>query len=226
MKPHHALSDLLYPPRCPFCGRVLERGEDRRCALCARELPWTDGPGRLAEGCELCLSPLYYRGGVRRAVHRYKFKGGAGLSGLFGELMARHLSDRRDEAVDLVTWVPLHPKSKKRRGYDQAELLARRAAGLYAVPVMPTLEKVRITQVQSRQSTEADRRANVEGAYRALPGLELTGRRVVLVDDVVTTGSTLAQCAACLRGAGAAEVVALTFARAGEKRGEAGCEGA
>ena len=215
MKLFHALLNLLYPPRCPFCGRVLERGEDRMCALCQQELPWTDGPGQTVEGCDLCLSPLHYRGGVRNAVHRYKFKGGAGCAGLFGELMAQCLSDRRDGAIDLVTWVPLHPKHKKRRGYDQAELLARRAAELSGIPVESTLEKVRLTGVQSQQSTEADRRANVEGAYRALPGLDLTGKRVVLVDDVVTTGSTLTQCAACLRSAGAAAVVGLTFARAG-----------
>ena len=209
------LSDLLYPPKCPFCGRILERDEDRMCVLCRRDLPWTDGPGHAPEGCDLCLSPLCYRGGVRRAVHRYKFKGGAELAGLFGELMARCLSDGPDGAFDLVTWVPLHPRRKKRRGYDQAELLARRAAELRGLPAVPTLEKVRVTEAQSQQSTGADRRANVEGAYRALPGLDLTGKRVVLADDVVTTGSTLAQCAACLRGAGAAEVIALTFAQAG-----------
>ena len=213
MKPHHALFDLLYPPKCPFCSRILERGEERMCVLCGQDLPWTDGPGQV-EGCGLCLSPLHYRGGVRDAVHRYKFKGGADLAGLFGELMAQCLSDNRDGAADLVTWVPLHPKRKKRRGYDQAELLARRTAELCGMPVVPTLEKVRLTGVQSRQNTEADRRANVEGAYRVLPGLDLTGKRVVLVDDVVTTGSTLAQCAACLRSAGAVTVVALTFARA------------
>ena len=208
------LPDLLYPPKCPFCGRVLERGEDRMCVLCRQELPWTDSPGSAPECCDLCLSPLHYRDGVREAVHRYKFKGGAGLAGLFGELMAKCLSDRRGGPTDLVTWVPLHPKSKKRRGYDQAELLARRTAELRGMPAVPTLEKIRNTGVQSRQSTQADRRANVEGAYRARPGLDLTGRRLVLVDDVVTTGSTRAQCAACLRSAGAASVAALTFARA------------
>ena len=215
MRPLRALLDLLYPPKCPFCGRVLERGEARMCALCGRNLPWTDGPGPAVEGCEVCLSPLHYRDGVRGAVHRCKFKGGADLAGLFGEMMARCLSGCRDGAGDLVTWVPLHPKRRKRRGYDQAELLARRVSELCAVPAVSTLEKVRVTGVQSQQSTEADRRANVEGAYRALPGLDLTGRRVVLVDDVVTTGSTLAQCAACLRSAGAASVVGLTFAQAG-----------
>lgn len=209
-----ALLDLLYPPRCPFCGRVLERGEDRMCALCQRELPWTDGPGPAPEGCDVCRSPLYYREGVRLAVHRFKFKGGADLSGLFGELMARCLSGRRDGRLDLVTWVPLHPKRKKRRGYDQAELLALRVAELRGVPAVSTLEKVRVTGTQSQQITEADRRANVEGAYRALTGLDLTGKRVVLVDDVVTTGSTLTECAACLRSAGAVAVVALTFAQA------------
>ena len=222
MRPLRALLDLLYPPKCPFCGRVLERGEEGMCVLCQRDLPWTDSPGPAPEGCDLCLSPLHYRGGVREAVHRYKFKGGAGLAALFGTLMARCLTGQWDSEADVITWVPLHPKRKKRRGYDQAELLARRAAELRGVPAVPTLEKVRVTDVQSRQSTGADRRANVEGAYRALPGLDLTGKRVVLVDDVVTTGSTLAQCAACLRRAGAAEVVALTFARAGHREARRG----
>ena len=215
MNPLRALPDLLYPPKCPFCGRILERGEDQMCVLCRRDLPWTDGPGPAPEGCGLCLSPLHYRDGVREAVHRYKFKGGAARAELFGEPMARCLSGHGGGAIDLVTWVPLHPKRKKRRGYDQAELLARRVSELSGLPAEPTLEKVRPTAVQSQQSTEADRRANVEGAYRARPGLDLTGKRVVLVDDVVTTGATLAQCAACLRSAGAAEVVALTFAQAG-----------
>ena len=70
MRPQPALLDLLYPSKCPFCGRILERGEDRMCVLCRENLPRTDGPGPAPEGCEACLSPLRYRDGVRDAVRR------------------------------------------------------------------------------------------------------------------------------------------------------------
>ena len=217
MKLGRALLSLLYPPKCPFCGRILERGEDGMCAGCQQALPWTEGEGEAVEGCDACLSPLCYRDGVRDGMHRYKFSGGAGHAGIFGLLMAQCLSDRWTGDVDIITYIPLHRKRKRRRGYDQAELLARRVGELLGTPVAPTLEKTRATAVQSRLREEAERRANVEGAYRALPGVDLTGKRVVLVDDVVTTGATMAQCAACLRDAGAEAVVGLTLARAGNK---------
>lgn len=214
MKLLTALLGLLYPPKCPFCGQVLERGEAGMCALCQGELPWTDGPGGPMAGCDACLSPLWYRDGVREGVHRYKFNGGAAHAALFGELMAQCLSDRWDGGVDLVTWAPLHPKRRKQRGYDQAELLARRVGELCGLPVESTLEKVRSTAVQSQAGEDEARRANVQGAYRALAGLDLTGKRVVLIDDVATSGATLSQCAAALRKAGTDCVVGLTFARA------------
>ena len=204
MKLLTALLGLLYPPKCPFCGRVLERGEEGWCAACQRDLPWTEpGEGKAGEGCALCLSPLWYRDGVREGVHRYKFNGGAAHAALFGELMAQCLSDRWDGGVDLVTWAPLHPKRRKQRGYDQAELLARRVGEAAALPVAPTLEKIRAAGEQSRLQSEEDRRANIAGAYRALPGLDLAGKRVVLVDDVVTTGSTLQEGCQVLREMGA-----------------------
>lgn len=205
------LLDLLYPPRCPFCGRPLERGEEGMCALCAQSLPRVDSPGRTVEGCAACLAPLRYRDEVREGMHRYKFNGGSVHAKLFGRLMAPCLEGH---PADLVTWVPLRPEKKRDRGYDQAELLARRVGELAGIPVGPTLEKARATGTQSQLQEEADRRANVAGAYRALPGTELTGLRVVLVDDVLTTGATMAECAACLRQAGAAEVTGLTLARA------------
>lgn len=209
------LLDLLYPRKCPFCGRVLERGETGWCARCPEELPWTEpGDGKTVEGCDACLSPLWYRDGVRKGVRRYKFGGGKSHAALFGQLMAQCLQDRGTGRVDLITWAPLHPQRKQERGYDQAELLARRVGELSGLPVAGTLEKARATAVQSQAGEDGARRDNVRGAYRVLPGAELAGKRVVLVDDVATSGATLAECAAALRGAGAASVTGLTLARA------------
>lgn len=215
MRPLRLLLDLLYPPKCPFCGRILERGEEGWCAACPRDLPWT-GPedGKAVEGCDACLSPLWYRDGARQGMRRYKFGGGRGHARLFGELMAQCLSDRWAEPADLITWAPLHPRRRRERGYDQAELLALRVGELAGLPAAPALEKVRATAVQSQTGEAGARRANVRGAYRALPGLDLTGKRVVLIDDVATSGATLSECAAALRAAGAVSVVGLTFARA------------
>ncbi len=215
MRPLRFLLDLLYPPKCPFCGRVLERGEEGWCASCQEELPWTEpGEGKTVDFCDACLSPLWYRDGAREGMRRYKFGGGRVHARLFGQLMAQCLQDRWETPVDLITWAPLHPRRKRKRGYDQAELLARRVGGLTGLPVESTLEKIRATAVQSQTGGDEARKANVRGAYRALAGLDLTGKRVVLVDDVATSGATLSECAAALRQAGAGSVVGLTFARA------------
>ncbi len=208
------LLNLIYPPRCPFCGRVLNPGEEGLCLCCQRELPWVEKPGKTVDFCDACLSPLWYRDGVRDGMRRYKFWGGKHHSRLFGALMAQCLHDFWDEPVDVVTWVPLSKKHRRRRGYDQAELLARQVGSEAGLPVEPLLTKVRETETQSRIQGDAVRRANVLGAYTCVPGVELTGKRVVLVDDVATSGATLSECAACLRMAGAASVTALTLTRA------------
>ena len=210
------LLNLLYPPRCPFCGRVLNPGEEGLCSACQKSLPWVDKPAKTVDFCDGCLSPLWYREGVRRAVHSYKFRGGRGHGRFFGLLMAQALRDQWEEPVDAIVWVPLSRKHLRKRGYDQAELLARRVGELMGMPVICALVKVRETKTQSHLAGDAVRRANVLGAYAVLPGAELEGKRIVLVDDVCTSGATLSECAACLRMAGAESVVALTFARAGE----------
>ena len=215
MRPLQLLLDLLYPPKCPFCARILERGEEGWCARCQEELPWTEpGDAKAVEFCEVCLSPLWYRDGAREGVRRYKFSAGQNHAGLFGRLMAQCLRDRWEGPADLITWVPLHPKRRRARGYDQAELLARRVGELAGLPAEPALEKVRDTDPQSRTVGGEARRINAREAYRVLPGLDLTGRHIILVDDVATSGATLAECARTLRGAGADSVVGLTFARA------------
>lgn len=208
------LLDLFFPTRCAFCGRIMEWDGEEICASCQQSLPWTEGTNAPVEFCDICLSPLHYREGVRRALLNYKFRKGMHCSTLFGTLMSQCLADR-GEGGDVVVWVPLSKKSLRKRGYDQSELLARRVGQMMGLPVVGALEKVRRTAVQSRQKGAAARRANVLGAYRVRPEAELSGLRVILVDDVVTSGATLSECAACLRMAGAKEVTALTFATAG-----------
>lgn len=210
------LLDLLYPPKCPFCGRVLDRSGEGLCGRCRSELPRVQAGEAAKEvaGCDDCLSALWYRGRVPEAVHRYKFRGGQCHAAGLGRLMAQYFAQSWDRPVDLVTWAPLSQGRLKERGYDQARLLAEQTAKRLGVPAAATLRKCRELPAQSGLSGEADRQANVRDAYRCIPGVDLSGKQVVLVDDVVTTGSTLSECAACLREAGAASIVALTLARA------------
>lgn len=214
MKLPQTILNLIYPPKCPFCGRILERGEEELCSRCQRKLPWTTGQNDPVDFCDVSLSPLRYQDGVREAVHRYKFRYGRMHSRFLGTLMEQCLHDRWSEPVDLIVWVPLSKKHHRKRGYDQAELLALRVSELSGIPVLGALEKIRDTETQSRIEKPSERRANVLGAYRVKAGVELTGKRVVLVDDVVTSGATLSECALCLRLAGAECVYALTFAKA------------
>lgn len=213
MKLAGRLLDLLYPPKCPFCGGLLEPGEEGCCLPCRAALPRAEGV-KTVDGCDACLSPLRYGGGVRDGIHRLKFGGGHIHAKLFGELMAQRLWENGNQTADVVVWTPLSRRSLRRRGYDQSELLARRVGELTGLPVEAALEKIRDTGVQSQAGEDAARRINVHGAYRVRPGADVAGRRIILVDDVVTSGATLSECAAALRRAGAESVTALTLARA------------
>ena len=186
------------------------------CPECRPGLPWLEGAAgeRQVDFADGCFSPLAYRGTVPQAVHRYKFSRVRALGKPFAALMAQCLSDRLPEGADLLCWAPLSKKRLRERGFDQAELLAREVGRLLSVPAVPTLEKTRNTAPQSELEEASARRANAQGAYSLLPGAGLTGRRVVLVDDVVTSGATLSACAALLRQAGAERVYCLTLAQA------------
>lgn len=207
--------DLIYPPRCPFCGRVLEVWEEEGlCHRCQKTLPWQQDGGKQVDFCERCFSPLWYRGSVRRGMQQFKFRGGQIHARLFGTLMAQCLHDQWGEEVDCITWVPVTRRRLGERGFDQCELLAREVGKNLGVEVVSALEKVRDTKQQARITSSSARQANVTGAYAAREGIDLTGKQVVLVDDVVTSGATMAECAACLRIAGAENVIGLTVARA------------
>ncbi|MCG4525699.1 ComF family protein [Intestinimonas massiliensis] len=215
-RPLGALLDLLFPPRCVFCRRLLHRGEEGICPRCQQELPWALGAEaeQTGEFFSLCASPLWYQDQVRASFHRYKFKGVRGYSRTYGRLVAQCVQDHLAGRYDLITWVPLSRARLRQRGYDQAMLLASAAALALDDVAAETLCKVRDTEAQSGLGkNDASRRANVLSAYQVTDPALVEGRRVLLIDDIVTTGSTLSECARVLRTAGAADVVCAALAR-------------
>lgn len=215
--PVEVLLDLLFPPKCVFCRRLLRKGEEGLCASCRTSLPWTHGEEaeQHPEFVSLCVSPLWYQDNVRASFHRYKFQGSRGYAKAYGRLVAQCVREHLAGRYDLITWVPLSPERLKKRGYDQAMLLAMAAALELGDVAVETLRKVRDTGAQSGLGKDdSARQANVLGAYQVVDPELAEGRQVLLIDDVITTGSTISECARTLRSAGAAGVVCATLARA------------
>ena len=215
--PVEVLLDLLFPPKCVFCRRLLRKGEEGLCASCRTSLPWTHGEEaeQHPEFVFLCVSPLWYQDNVRASFHRYKFQGSRGYAKAYGRLVAQCVREHLAGRYDLITWVPLSPERLKKRGYDQAMLLAMAAALELGDVAVETLRKVRDTGAQSGLGRDdSSRQANVLGAYQVVDPELAEGRQVLLIDDVITTGSTISECARTLRSAGAAGVVCATLARA------------
>ena len=211
-----AVLDLFFPPRCAFCGRVGVHGV---CPACAGVLPRAEKPLRTGAGFGKCAAPLRYEGVVREAVLRFKFRGGTGAAEGFGQLLARCAAEELNGEFDLVTWAPVSEKRRRQRGYDQAYLLAREAARVWNAEPVRTLRKVRDNPPQSGLDAAA-RRGNVVGVYEAADETRIQNARLLLVDDIVTTGSTLAECVRVLTAAGAKSVVCACLASAAEGDGK------
>ncbi len=204
--------DLLFPRRCAFCHRLTQENA-AVCPRCLSRLPVT-GPAARQDfpHLEVCFSPLYYVEPVRASLLRYKFGGLTMYAEIYGEFLSKCI-DENGISCDSITWVPLSRRRLRKRGYDQARLLAEALSGRTGLPCEAMLVKVRNNRVQSTVGKAAQRKENVRDAYSALSGAGIEGKRVLLVDDIVTTGSTLSECAKVLEKAGAKAVVGLTVAR-------------
>ena len=207
------LLELFYPSRCAFCGKCVKSGEGM-CIQCEKLLPYTGENNRKQHfaNVELCGSPLSDEGAVRKALLRYKFAGAASYSRIFGKISAKCI-DETQISCDIITWVALSRKRRRRRGYDQARLLAESAAKELGWPCEELLKKTRDNPAQSGISDYKKRHENVAGVYEAVNADMIKGKRILLMDDIVTTGSTLSEAASILKRAGAASVVAATVAR-------------
>ncbi|MBR6095810.1 MAG: ComF family protein [Oscillospiraceae bacterium] len=208
------LLDLLFPPKCAFCRRLVKSNNNLLCPACRANLPYTeDGGAQHGDFFRLCVSALYYEDRVREALLRYKFQGSSGYAGTFGRLLADCIRANLRGQYDLISWVPLSRERLRERGYDQAMLLAQAAALELQDVAVSTLDKVRNAEKQSGVGSAEKRRANISGAYRVADAELIQGRRILLIDDIVTTGATLSECARTLLEGGASQVVCATVAR-------------
>jgi ComF family protein len=161
----------------------------------------------------IVVSAARYETPLLDAIHALKYDGTPALAEPFSPMLFDAWCSAHVGA-DVIVPVPLHARRQRERGYNQSELLARRLSILCGVPMQPgLLRRVRYTEQQARLKGH-ERRRNVHGAFVARAGVQ--GKRIALIDDVFTTGSTLVECASAILGAGAAGVCALTLARAGD----------
>ena len=161
-------------------------------------------------GFDAAYSYGFYEGSLRTLVHLLKFDKIHTLARPLGDLLAKVLP--RDQRFDVIVPMPLHWRRRWQRGFNQSDLLAREIARRWAVPVRRAVRRVKASAPQSGL-TKSQRRANVRGVFALKRGVTLRGARVLLVDDVFTTGATASACAKVLKRAGAARVTLLTVAR-------------
>lgn len=236
--------DLLYPPRCRSCGEPIRGPDARCfCPECTRSIrliahplcdicgqPFIDAAGE-DHSCGACLSrpPTFTRARawacyprdegqedpLRTVLQRFKYGKKVSLGPPLGKLLSSSaLAFFRDVSLDLVVPVPLHPRRLRWRGFNQAAILAREIGRSWHMPMDPfILFRSRETVPQTGLKGD-ERRKNVSGVFRVEKGESVRNKRLLLVDDVYTSGATVNECSRVLRRAGAVEIYVLTLARA------------
>ena len=198
--------NLLFPPKCTLCGKVLEKQETDLCRTCRTESPECFGVHKNFSFLDSWAAVWYYDGYIRKSLHRYKFGRARHYAPAYGRLLAMKLMTEYPEGFDLLTWVPVSRIRKFTRGYDQVELLAEAVGKELGMEPVRTLRKLRNNPPQSGIDRIEKRRANVLGIYRIENPEQVKGKRVLLLDDILTTGATAGECARVLLTAGAREV--------------------
>lgn len=197
---------LLFPPKCVLCRRILEKDETDLCHACRADSPECASFREKRSFLDGWTAVWYYEGTARDSILRYKFHGARSYAGCYGRMLAMKLTREYPDGFDLLTWIPISRLRRLRRGYDQVELLAKALGQELGMTPVALLKKVRNNPPQSGIAGEAQRRANVLGAYRVAGDPALSGKRILLLDDVITTGATAGEAARVLLTAGAGEV--------------------
>jgi ComF family protein len=228
--------DFIYPPFCGICEQRLRRHEKNICQTCWRSLTVIEEPfcrrcglalvscATLCSGCRsrqrsfsFARSFGLFDENLQRIIHLFKYRRRRSLADPLAELLATMIRrDRRFQAMEVILPVPLHPLRARQRGYNQSRLMASHLARRIGLQLMANvLVRVKNTASQSNLGLAA-RRMNVHNAFGVRHAEAIRGRRLMLVDDVYTTGATVEACAQVLLEAGAKEVSVVTVARTPE----------
>lgn len=207
------IRDIFYPRKCIFCRQLLKEDETDLCRTCRIEAPDFTSSKNNIPFVAGWTAVWYYKDKVKESIHRYKFRDALSYAEAYGRFLAMRIV-QMDTHYDYISWVPVSLWRRLRRGYDQGALLAKATAKELNVPALPTLKKVRHNPAQSGISDPFRRKANVIGAYTVRSDADISGKTILLLDDVITTGSTVSECAKTLLTAGAKEVYCAAVASA------------
>lgn len=205
---------LLFPPKCILCKTFLSRNETDLCHSCRKNAPEFSRAKSSIPFIAHWTALWYYKEDVRQSIHRFKFGNRRNYASSYARLLALKLLEVYPESFDVLTWVPVSGLRKLKRGYDQSALLAKAVGKELGIPATSVLKKIRHTPPQSQLKEASQRRANILGAYKVKNRCEISGKRILLLDDVVTTGATASECAKMLLSANAKEVYFAAIAAA------------
>lgn len=207
--------NLFYPLHCLSCNKQLDAlNEFCICSQCEASIkPNAMPPFELEIPSVMAYSACLYEGAIKELIHKFKYSGRTALVNVFAKLMIGCIKENPEIViVDLITAVPLHKSRLREREFNQSLLLANKIAGEFNIPLKHALEKTIKTMYQN-ELTKIERRTNLKNAFKACRHAEINEKNILLIDDVMTTGATLNECAYTLLAGGAKKVTCLTLAR-------------
>lgn len=213
------LIHLVFPPCCVLCNKVLDQELDL-CRACRIHAPECQNFNLKRNFIDSWLALWYYEGKVPGSLTLYKFRRRRSKAKSYGRLLAMKIQEQYPEGIDLLTWIPVSKRRKLTRGYDQVELIVREVGRQLQMEPVRLLEKFRHNPPQSGFTGESARKANVLGVYRVTDPEKVVHKRILLLDDIVTTGATASEAARMLLTAGAKQVhfAAVASARRGKNK--------